>query len=98
MDGNDKLLITLGIVFTQKFVESLGKDRGDVDFAITPDCHLCIFDTNPGGSGYANQFVSSATFNGVMKESLKLLNSITSITGTLPKKPVCSHLSQPSDT
>lgn len=78
MDGNDKLLITLGIVFTQKFVESLGKDRGDVDFAITPDCHLCIFDTNPGGSGYANQFVSSATFNGVMKESLKLLNSITS--------------------
>lgn len=78
MDGNDSLLITLGIVFTQKFVESLGKDRGDVDFAITPDCHLCIFDTNPGGSGYANQFVNSATFNGVMMESLKLLDSISS--------------------
>ena len=78
MDGNENLLITLGILFTQKFVESLGKERGDVDFAITPDCHLCLFDTNPGGSGYANQFVNSATFNDVMKESLSLLNTITS--------------------
>ena len=51
----DKLLHTLGIVFCQALVDVLGKERGSVDFAIMPNAHLCIFDTNPGGSGYSNR-------------------------------------------
>lgn len=77
-DDNMKLVITLGVVFTQTFVERLGKDRQDIDFAVTPDCHLCIFDTNPGGSGYSNQLVNRVTLQEVAKASLTLLNSVTS--------------------
>jgi DEAD/DEAH box helicase domain-containing protein len=56
-DGNEGMLYTLGIVFTQCLLDVLGKERGAVDFAITPNGHICIFDTNPGGSGYANQLI-----------------------------------------
>lgn len=74
--AEEKLLITLGIVFTQKFVESLGKDRQDVDFAITPNGHLCIFDTNPGGSGYSNQLVNLTIMQSVIDASGDLLEKI----------------------
>lgn len=74
--SNENLLITLGIVFTQSFVESLGKDRQDVDFAITPNGHLCIFDTNPGGSGYSNQLVNMSIMQSVINASDTLLNKI----------------------
>ena len=74
--AKEDLLITLGIVFTQTFVESLGKDRQDVDFAITPNGHLCIFDTNPGGSGYSNQLVNMTTMQAVIDASETLLMSV----------------------
>lgn len=74
--AKEDMLITLGIVFTQTFVESLGKDRQDVDFAITPNGHLCIFDTNPGGSGYSNQLVNMSTMQSVINASEALLNRI----------------------
>lgn len=72
----EKLLITLGIVFTQTFVESLGKNRQDVDFAIMPNGHLCIFDTNPGGSGYSNQLVNLSIMQSVIDKSEELLKQI----------------------
>lgn len=75
--SDEKLLITLGIVFTQTLVELLGKDRQDVDFAITPNGHICVFDTNPGGSGYSNQLVNMSTMESVIKASGRVLNSIT---------------------
>ena len=75
--AKENLLITLGIVFTQTFVESLGKDRQDVDFAITPNGHLCIFDTNPGGSGYSNQLVNMTIMQSVINASAALLNRVT---------------------
>ena len=74
--AKEDLLVTLGIVFTQTFVESLGKDRQDVDFAITPNGHLCIFDTNPGGSGYSNQLVNMTTMQSVIEASERLLYSV----------------------
>jgi hypothetical protein len=76
--SEENLLITLGIVFTQTFVESLGKNRQDVDFAITPNGHLCIFDTNPGGSGYANQLVNHSVMQSVIDASGRLLTKIQS--------------------
>lgn len=50
-----ELLTTLGIALTQALADILGKDRHAVDFALTPNGHICIFDTNPGGAGYSNQ-------------------------------------------
>ena len=47
---NDRLLITLGILFTKAYTEYINKDKNDVSFALMPNGHLCIFDTNPGGS------------------------------------------------
>lgn len=54
-DAEYNLLVTLGVVFTQSLAEILGKERTAIDFALTPNGHICIFDTNPGGAGYANQ-------------------------------------------
>lgn len=54
-DSEYNLLITLGVVITQSLAEILGKERSAIDFALTPNGHICVFDTNPGGAGYANQ-------------------------------------------
>lgn len=69
----ENLLFTLGIAFTQTLVEILGKERGAVDFAIMPNGHLCIFDCNPGGAGYANQMANIQVMKEVIKASKKLL-------------------------
>ena len=72
-DGNESLLYTLGIVFSQALVEHLGKERNAVDFAITPNGHICIFDTNPGGAGYSNQLKSQEVMQAVINISKRML-------------------------
>ena len=72
-DEEENLLFTLGIAFTQTLVEILGKERGAVDFAIMPNGHLCIFDCNPGGAGYANQMANIQIMKEVIQASKKLL-------------------------
>ena len=74
----ENLLITLGVVITNQFVEYLGKDRNDVDFVVMPNAHLCIFDTNPGGSGYSNQLSSYVVMQEVLKQSKATLERISS--------------------
>ena len=69
----ENLLFTLGIVFTQALVDILGKERGAVDFAIMPNGHLCIFDCNPGGAGYANQMANITVMKEVIKATKKML-------------------------
>lgn len=69
----ENLLFTLGIAFTQTLVDILGKERGAVDFAIMPNGHLCVFDCNPGGAGYANQMANIQVMKEVIKASKKLL-------------------------
>jgi hypothetical protein len=69
----ENLLFTLGIAFTQTLVDILGKERGAVDFTIMPNGHLCIFDCNPGGAGYANQMANIQVMKEVIKASKRLL-------------------------
>lgn len=71
----ESLLFTLGIVFTQSLADILGKERGAVDFAIMPNGHICIFDTNPGGAGYANQMASIPLMKDVIQASKALLEN-----------------------
>lgn len=71
-EKEENLLFTLGIIFTQSLVDLLGKERGAVDFAIMPNGHICVFDTNPGGAGYANQMASVP----LMKEVIGLSKNI----------------------
>ena len=71
--GEENLLFTLGIAFTQTLVDILGKERGAVDFAIMPNGHLCIFDCNPGGAGYSNQMANPDVMKQVIEASRKLL-------------------------
>lgn len=73
--GHVELLTTLGILFTQGLVDELNIERGDVDFAVTQNGHICVFDTNPGGSGYANQLVQMDILNSVVKKAHKSLAS-----------------------
>lgn len=73
-DEEENLLFTLGIVFTQALTDILGKERGAVDFTVMPNGHLCIFDCNPGGAGYANQMANIQVMKEVIKASKKLLS------------------------
>ena len=78
-DGNAKLLTTLGIVFTRVLTEYLGKESRDVDFLVMHNGHLCIFDTNPGGSGYSNQLGGeNSIMDIIIDRSEELLSSIQS--------------------
>lgn len=78
-DGNAKLLTTLGIVFTRVLTEYLGKESRDVDFLVMHNGHLCIFDTNPGGSGYSNQLGgANSIMDIIIDRSEELLSSIQS--------------------
>jgi hypothetical protein len=71
--SEDTLMFTLGIVFTQSLLDILGKERGAVDFAVMPNGHLCIFDTNPGGAGYANQMTSVPLMKEIITASKNML-------------------------
>lgn len=77
-DSTENLLTTLAIVFTQTLAEILGKERGALDFTLMPNGHICIFDTNMGGAGYANQLANDQTMKEVLKASEELLNKATS--------------------
>ena len=72
-DDELKLLYTLGIVFTQSLADVLGKERNSIDFAIMPNGHICIFDTNPGGAGYSNQLKSADIMSQVLAASKAIL-------------------------
>lgn len=72
-NGNDELLITLGVLFTQALAEHLNIERDDIDFTITPNGHICVFDTNPGGSGYANQLARMDILKSVVKKALAII-------------------------
>ncbi len=84
-EQTNQLLITIGILITKNFVEYIGKDRKDVDFAIMPNGHLCIFDSNPGGSGYANQLANRLTMQEVLNRSKNELHKVTSKDALLDK-------------
>ena len=74
---NDKsLLTTLGLAICRAYTEYIGKERDSVDFIVMMNGHLCIFDTNPGGSGYANKLANSDTHQEVLRLALDMLESI----------------------
>lgn len=70
------LLTTLGLVLCRAFTEHIGKDRNSVDFTIMMNGNLCIFDTNPGGSGYSNKLAESNYRQIVIQKSLGMLKTI----------------------
>ena len=82
---NDLLLITLGILFTKAFTEYINKDRNDVSFALMPNGHLCIFDTNPGGSGYSKELAGQKTMSAVVDKSIEILSELNSKDAILDK-------------
>lgn len=72
-ETHEKLLTTLALVFTQAFAEYLGKEREAFGFAITPNGHICIFDTNPGGAGYSNQLAQIDVMSEVIRASIDII-------------------------
>lgn len=74
---NKGLLLTLGIAFKRTLVELLGIADRDIDFTILPIGSICIYDTNPGGSGYSKRLGERQILNLVIAESARLLAMIT---------------------
>ncbi len=65
----ENLLITLGLLFARALAEELNVERTDLDFTITPNGHICIFDANPGGSGYSNQLAAMDLMKAVIERA-----------------------------
>ena len=74
-ENEDDLLITLGLLFARSLSEELNVERTDIDFAITPNGHICIFDTNPGGSGYSNQLAAMDLLKVVVDRSASIVEA-----------------------
>lgn len=73
--GEENLLTTLGLLFTRSLAEELNVERTDLDFTITPNGHLCVFDANPGGSGYSNQLSAMDLLKSVIERSVKIIEA-----------------------
>ena len=71
----EDLLITLGLLFARSLSEELNVERTDLDFTITPNGHLCIFDANPGGSGYSNQLAAMDLLKAVIERSAEIIDA-----------------------
>ena len=71
----EDLLITLGLLFARSLSEILNVERTDLDFTITPNGHICIFDTNPGGSGYSNQLAAMDLMKAVIEQAHTILEA-----------------------
>ncbi len=69
-------LTTLGLVLCNTFTDYIGKERNSVDFTIMLNGNLCIFDTNPGGSGYSNKLNDSQFRLEILRRSKDMLESI----------------------
>lgn len=72
------LLTTLGLTICSTFADYIGKDRNDVDFVVMQNGHLCIYDTNPGGSGYSDQLADRTTMHRILDLCRKRLERIKS--------------------
>ena len=71
----ENLLITLGLLFARGLSEELNVERTDLDFTITPNGHICIFDANPGGSGYSNQLAAMDMLKSVIERSRLIIKA-----------------------
>lgn len=80
---NIPLLTTLGILFSRMFAEYINKDSNDIDFMILPNGRLCIFDVNPGGSGYSNRLPEY--LDDVIDKIENVLNNAHSVDDILDK-------------
>lgn len=69
------MLVTLALLFARALAEELNVERTDIDFTITPNGHICIFDANPGGSGYANQLAAMDLMKTVIERSAEIIES-----------------------
>ena len=74
-EENKGLLTTLGLVFSRSLAEILGKDTSAIGFTLTPNAHICIFDTNPGGAGYSNQLADMDMIKTVIQYSSTILQA-----------------------
>lgn len=74
-EKEENLLITLGLLFARSLSEELNVERTDIDFTITPNGHICIFDANPGGSGYSNQLAAMDLLKAVIERSASVIEA-----------------------
>jgi hypothetical protein len=71
----ENLLTTLGLLFARALSEELNVERTDLDFTLTPNGHICIFDANPGGSGYSNQLAAMDLLKSVIERSYHIIEA-----------------------
>ena len=56
----------------------MDKERNSIDFLITPNHHLCIYDTNSGGSGYSTELIKPEVIKHILNETYNMLKACKS--------------------
>ena len=87
-NDSEELLITLGIVFVNRLIDYYSYNPNDVSFFIMPNGHICIYDTNPGGSGYSDKLKDKQILSDVLYNSLEMLKNISSKEEILDKSTI----------
>ena len=84
-ETDERFLNTMGILICLAYSEKFGINRQDIDFTITSNKRLCVFDATPGGSGYCNKLVSQNLMFDIFKYCKQLLGSVKSNSELLDK-------------
>lgn len=77
-DSNDSLTLTIALIFTKLLAERIGVEQRDMSFTIMPNGNICIYDTNPGGSGYSKRLGDIALLNSIIDDARIMLKCIKS--------------------
>ena len=71
------LLNSLGTIMSRKFAEMIGVEDGEIDFGMTDEHTIFIFDTHCGGSCYSNQLGSQNLLERLFDVCRNYLNACT---------------------
>ena len=75
----------MGVLLCQVFADYSSIDRGDLDFTITADGHLCIFDAYSGGAGNSDKLSDQTLIEAIVDEASRMLASAHSTTELFDK-------------
>lgn len=83
--NEDRFLNAMGILLCQAYSEHSTIERSDLDFSITADKHLCIFDAYSGGAGNSDKLSDPTLIDALLKDALNLVANAQSSTDLFDK-------------
>ncbi len=83
--NDERFLNAMGILLCLTYSDYAAIERRDLDFSITADKHLCIFDAYSGGAGNSDKLSNPALIDDLLKAALSLVTNANSSTALFDK-------------